>query len=135
MRLLVGQLPIKAKWRDATLVVRDFSESNKQTLSANVAISLHSYPHFHQLILPILSWGVKLISSSQYKMLLRNSLTRLHIKWFQRNYLFNNHFFNILRVFSLESSQILWMRSGVYAPVLINLHTQGSKQKLSKTKA
>ena len=85
MRLLVGQLPIKAKWRDATLVVRDFSESNKQTLSANVAIGLHSYPHFHQLILPILSWGVKLISSSQ----VFSSSTKCFLRIALRDYISN----------------------------------------------
>ena len=41
----------------------DFSRTNKQKLSANVAISLHSL--FHQSVLPIQSCGVTLISSSQ----------------------------------------------------------------------
>ena len=51
-----------------------------QKLSANAAIVLHSHPHLHQSILPILSCGVKLISSSQlFHLLIRrlnmNSLT------------------------------------------------------------
>ena len=62
---LVRHLSIKAEWRDAPLTLRDFSQSNKEKLSVNVAIGLHSHPHLHQSILGILSCGVRLISTSQ----------------------------------------------------------------------
>ena len=65
MWLIVRQLPIKAEWGDAPLLLWDFSRRNKRRLSTNVTISLYSDPHFHQSILPILSCGVKLISYSQ----------------------------------------------------------------------
>ena len=55
----VRQLPITAEWQDAPLEVQNFNQSNKQKLSANVAINLH------QSILAILSCGVKLASSLQ----------------------------------------------------------------------
>ena len=129
------QLLIKTEWRNVPLVLRDFNRSNKQELSENIAISLHSRPHLHQSMLSILSC-VKLISSLQlfpssdidqnsrissvsgqgerrksfkffyyyfqdfrenkktnsilayfrYKRFPRNTLTRFHIKWFQRVY-------------------------------------------------
>ena len=75
---MIRQLPIKVGLRDPPLALRDFSRSNKQKLSANVTISLHSHPHLHQSILTILSCGVQSISSSllfsSYKRFLRNSL-------------------------------------------------------------
>ena len=55
MWLIPGQLSIKAEWRDAPIALPDFSWSNKQKLSANVAIGLHSHPRFHQSILATLS--------------------------------------------------------------------------------
>ena len=54
---MVGQLSIKAEWRDAPLVLWDFSRSNNQKLSANVALGLYSHPHLHQSILAILFCG------------------------------------------------------------------------------
>ena len=57
---------MKAERQDAPLRLRDFSRSNKQELSANIAIGLHSHPHLHQLILTIISCGVKLIPPSQF---------------------------------------------------------------------
>ena len=61
MWLVVAQFPKKAEWRDAPLALHDFSQSNKQKLSVNIAISFtYILP-----ILPILSRGVKLIFSSQ----------------------------------------------------------------------
>ena len=62
---LVRHLSIKAEWQDAPLALRDFSQSSKEKLQANVAIGLHSHPHLHQSILAILSCGVRLISTSQ----------------------------------------------------------------------
>ena len=37
MWLIVGQLLIKAEWWDAPLMLEDFSQGNKQKLSANIA--------------------------------------------------------------------------------------------------
>ena len=77
MWLIVGQLPIKAEWRDTSLAPWEFSQINKQKLSANVVISLHWHPYLHQSTLPIISCGVKLISFSQlfsYKRWFRNRL-------------------------------------------------------------
>ena len=65
MQLIVRQLSIRAEWQNAPLMLRDFSQSNKEKLSASVAIGLHSYPHFHQSILAILSQDINLISVSQ----------------------------------------------------------------------
>ena len=62
---MVEQLPIKVGWRDAPLTFWDFRRSNEQKLLANVAISLHLHPHLHQSILPVLSCGVELLSTSQ----------------------------------------------------------------------
>ena len=75
------QLSITAEWQDAPLVLQDFSQSNKQKLSANVAFGLHSHPHSHQLILAILYYGVKLISSSQYFLLLIQNVFSDHISF------------------------------------------------------
>ena len=77
MWLIVGQLPIKAEWRDTSLAPWEFSRINKQKLSANVVISLHWHPYLHQSTLPIISCDAKLVSSSQlfsYKRLFRNRL-------------------------------------------------------------
>ena len=62
MWLVIRQLPITAEWWDAH--APGFSRTNKQKLSANVAIGLHSHPHLHKSMLPILFCGAKLISSS-----------------------------------------------------------------------
>ena len=65
MWLIIRQLPIKAEWRDAPLVLCDFSQNNELKLSTNVAINLHSHWHLYQSILLIVSCGAKLISSLQ----------------------------------------------------------------------
>ena len=71
--LLINTRTIKAGWRDNPLALRDFSQSNKQKLSANAGIGLHSHPHFHQLIISILSCGVKLFVPPQ---LFSSSITK-----------------------------------------------------------
>ena len=65
MWLIVGQLFIKTEGQNVPLALRNFSRSDKQKLSANVAISLHSYPHLYQSTIWIFSCGFKLVFSSR----------------------------------------------------------------------
>ena len=39
MRLIFGQLLIKARWRDASLVLRDFRQKNKQNMRFQLALN------------------------------------------------------------------------------------------------
>ena len=39
MRLIVGQLHIKARWGDAFLALRDFTQSNKQNERFHLALN------------------------------------------------------------------------------------------------
>ena len=98
----MGQLSVKSESQNAPLASRDFRRSNKQKLSANIAISYYSPTHLYQSILPVLACGGKLISCSQ---LFSSSDTRRFlgialqgIKKFQRVNLFNNLFFDMGRV-------------------------------------
>ena len=42
---IVGQLPIKARWRDAPLALQDFSQSNKQKMRFQLALNKIFYPN------------------------------------------------------------------------------------------